>query len=304
METNQTRSFKLKFMVLVRLLAETTMLVILSILPLVLWSMNKLWILAPAYLVVVFTLSVLSLTALPLYGFITWKVSVDDKGLTAFSSFKKQFLPWQECKSLKRRVNFKYPRYVLSGGSSDASFPIWMEHIDQLINLIRERLPDDSEESNPYRQFKQDLAGIILQFVQSGANLGLLALFWFFTLMYTGQGGTVAEAIYLHVFCLILTPVLFWRAYMVALMPFSVNLTPDQLVIKTFLFERSVPWSGVKKVGKSIPILPEGFVVSTEKGSFLIGMSMQESDELERAIGNMVEPPPEPAGTESDIKTD
>lgn len=285
-----TRTYRLKLMVIVRIIAEMGMLSIFMIMPFILHALQKVSLLPLPGKIVLYSFAVVSLFLLPFYGLITWKVKADDEGITAFSAFSRNFVAWQEIKRLMKKSNWNSPRYVVEGESSELSFPVWLESLDELVELIRERLPQKGSVSDPYRKFKQDPLSIAFQFAQALVGILIAVVFWFFFAAFNKSAGSSQfDSVILLAFCIILTIALSWRTYMIVLMPLSVELTRQDVTIRTCLFERKLPWMGVLKVGPSLPLLPEGFVIKTREGSFLVGNGMDFSDELEKAMADEIE---------------
>lgn len=277
------RIYRLKFMVIVRILAEIAMLVILIILPFLLAVLGKLNALPLVAKVVFCAMASISALILPWYGFITWKVKTDEEGITSFTVFRRHFCAWQNIKGLVRKSNWNCPRFVVEATTGDVSFPVWLESLDELVASIRSRLPQGIVLFNPYRRFNQDPLMLIIQFLQALGSVLFLVVFWMFFAGSLKSTNPVDSAILLA-FCLLLTLALVWRTFMVVLMPISVELTRTEVVINTCLFRRRLGWENVLQVGPSLPLLPEGFVIKTRQGSFLIGNGMDRSDELEQAI--------------------
>lgn len=86
------------------------------------------------------------------------------------------------------------------------------------------------------------------------------------------------------VFCLVASGILLWRTVMILLMPRSVEVKLEFVVIRTLFFTLALPWEKVVSVKPTIPLLPEGFMIKTKKGSYLIGNGMDRSDELEQVL--------------------
>ena len=80
-------------MVAARLLAEVTVLVILLLLPLAAWASGN-WPAVPYIQVLLLVLPVVALLALPIYGFLTAAVRVNDDGLTTIALFLSGFFIW------------------------------------------------------------------------------------------------------------------------------------------------------------------------------------------------------------------
>ena len=67
-------------------------------------------------------------------------------------------------------------------------------------------------------------------------------------------------------------------------MPKAVQLDPAQLTVRTLFFERRYGWDEIISVKPPFPLLPEGFILKTKKGSYLVGTGMNAADELQETV--------------------
>ncbi len=277
-------------MVLARMLAEATVLVSLVLLPGILFLTGHLAHTSITLKVVIFSLCVIAGLILPAYAFITWRVRVDQTGITTMSLAKKEHCPWAAIKRISRRSNWNWVRYVVEHEGGELSFPIWLIQVEELIDLIRDRLPKGSGVGNPFRKFSQDRISLLFQCMQAALGVGLVVTFWFFfgDLAHSQSTNQMDLTIVLG-FCSILTVIFLWRTIVVFLMPRSIELTPSGIVIDTMLFNRRIGWQNVLKIGPSYPLLPEGYMLNTERGSFLIGNGMDSADELISSLRGKIE---------------
>lgn len=290
-------------MVLARIFAEVTVLLILVVLPAVLAVSGHLQSAAITAKVVVFALSAISALILPAYAFITWSVVVDQNGLTAMSLAKHQRCEFKDMKRMSRRSNWNWVRYVIEHQHGELSFPIWLVNCDELLDAIKKRLPSGSRMSSPFRKFSQDKISLLFQCVQAVLGIGLVAVFWFFYYeLANGKGSNQTDLMIVLAFCLILTVIFIWRSTVIFLIPKSVELTPSGIIIDTMAFTSRITWQNVLHLKPAMPLLPEGFMLSTSKGSFLIGNGMDSADELVSSIKSKL-PPDAPALTKTLAKT-
>src|SRR5262249_13779592 len=130
-QTNKT--YRLKLMVLARLLAEVTVLVILLLLPGGLWIAGKLGGFPPYGKLLLFALSGVALLALPCYGFLTVAVQVCEQGLTTIALFRRRFVEWWKIKGLRFRSSGFQRRYVVSYDGGELTFPAWLDNQKELV---------------------------------------------------------------------------------------------------------------------------------------------------------------------------
>lgn len=279
--------FRLKMMVLVRILAEVAALCIVALLPIILLCLGKFQILPMPWKVALSIMAVLSLAVIPFYAFVTWKVRIDDEGLTTFTAFKRKSIAWPDLRGLVKRSTWNFPRYVVEGTSGELAFPVWLESIAELLETIKVHLPAGSASFNPYRRFKQDALLLGMHMAQSAGGLVFIGVLWFFYAASLKKGNQ-GDSIMVLTFCIIATGILLWRTFMVLLMPLSVEVKLEFVVIKTCFFTVALPWADIISVKPTMPLLPEGFLIKTRKGSYLVGNGMDRSDELEQALSEKV----------------
>ncbi|MBX9695146.1 MAG: PH domain-containing protein [Cyanobacteria bacterium] len=288
--------YRLKSMVIARILAEATVCLILAILPVLLLVIGQLAKLSITIKVVLFSLSVIGALFLPAYGFVTWLVEVRPEGLSTHSLFRQQRCRWADVKKITRRSNWNWLRYVVEHKGGELTFPVWLRDCDQLVATVRKHLDKGGGRigavQSMFRAFSQDPISIIFQLLQTAAGIGTVVVFWFFFAEIGKQSTTnSSDTLFVLAFCVIITGLCIWRSVTVALMPRAVQLTPTELIIKTFFFSRQIAWDKVKSITPSMPIMPEGFTIKTTRGSFLIGNGMDSMDELVEAIQKHCPPP-------------
>lgn len=295
-KSNLDVRYRLKSMVMARILAETTVFLIMLALPLVALAIGKFFEISLAWRVIICILPIISLLFLPAYGFITWVVTVTKEGLIARSIFQKKKLLWNELRSIKRRSNWNWQRYVVEGENGDLSFPIWLKDADKLVSTIKSRLPGGgASKPNPFQKFSQDPIALSFQFVRAFFGIALVVVFWlFFSELYIEHQTSQNDILILLVFCIILSGCVLWRTFVIMLMPKKVEITPPNLIIRTLFFSREYSWDEVKEIKASIPLLPDGFVIRTKKHSYLVDNGMNAADELVSAIQQKLPPKTEP----------
>lgn len=285
--TNQENSselsvdYRLKSMVMARILAELTVFLILLALPLVAFLQGWFASMEQAWIIVLCVLSLFSAVMIPVYGFITWRVRVTQTGLITRSLFQSQTRNWQSIKGISRRSNFNWQRYVVESEDGNIVFPIWLKDVDKLVLTIKSRLPQGVGLPSPFRRFSQDPISLVFQIGQAFMGIALTIIFWvFFVQLSSDQVTNKADMIILLFFCLALTVCILWRTLIILLMPRCIQLTEAFMRVETLFFSREYAWDEIKKVTESIPLLPEGFVIKTGRQTYLIGSGMDAADEL------------------------
>ncbi|MDZ4836288.1 MAG: hypothetical protein SGJ27_21115 [Candidatus Melainabacteria bacterium] len=284
------KRYRLKSMVLARMLAEISVLLILFVLPWILMLTGHFQTISLTGKVVLFALCIVSTCILPAYAFVTWRVKTDSNGITTMSLAKQEHCSWSSIKRISRRSNWTWVRYVIEHEGGELSFPIWLAQVEDLIDMIRQRLPKGGPAGNPFRKFSQDRISLLFQCMQAALGVGLVVVFWFFfSELAQHQSTSQSDLGMVFAFCGLITALFIWRTIVVFLMPKSLEITPSGIIIDTMLFSRRISWQNVLKIGPSYPLLPEGFMLETEQGSFLIGNGMDSADELVSSLKGKIE---------------
>lgn len=279
------KTYRLKTMVAVRVLAEMTVMVLLLALPVGLIILGKFAALTITAKIVLTALALIAACILPLYGLITYKVKIDEQSVTAYSLLKKRVCRFGLLKNLTRRSNWNVVRYVVEYEGGELTFPMWLSGCEDLVVRLREHLPKGAQTLNPYRAFKQDPFALVIQVAQAVVSLIFIGVVWCFTAALAGSGQhSSADIGLLIAFAAVITAVMLWRAYVIALMPSSIEIKPEHFVVHTFFFEKSIAWNELKAVAEPYPLLPEGIYIKTAKGGYLVGNGMDSADELESTL--------------------
>lgn len=296
-KSSQARYFRLKPMVMARVLAEFTALAIMLLLPLLLLVFGKLFAFSAVVKLVFAGVALVAACVLPIYGFITFQVRLLQDELTSYSLFKRTTCKLSQITSLSRRSSFNWVRYVVSFDGGEFSFPVWLKHCDDLVEIVRASLPaylsSGGVQRYMGRTFVQDPITACVQVAQVVLSLIFIGVVWVFTLS-ASSGARAATTSGQSDFAMLVTfaaaasAVLLYRAYVVLLMPNAVKLSQDKIEIATFFYKRTVAIDQLKALHAPLPLLPEGFVVKTARGSYLIGTGMDSADELEKALRELV----------------
>lgn len=282
---SKTKRYRLKSMVLARIFAEISVLLILVTLPAILAFTGHFQPAPMTAKFLVLALSLISGLILPAYAFITFMVTVDKHGITAISLANHQRCEFHQMRRMSRRSNWNWVRYVVEHQHGELSFPIWLVNCDELVETIKKQLPAGSGLPNPFRKFSQDRISLLFQCMQALLGIGLVVVFWIFFRELTGEKFTNQTDLAIVLgFCVVITLIFTWRSVVVFLIPKSIELTPSGIIIDTMAFSRRVGWQNVLSLKPAVPLLPEGFMLKTAKGSFLIGNGMDAADELVSAI--------------------
>lgn len=296
------KSFILKPLVVARLFAEITACLIVVALPVVAALPVHKYQIAPTTMAALILLAVGAACLLPSYGFVTYKVSVDDdEGLKLLSAFKKQLVEWNEITSLGLKTSFGWRRYVISTTGESATFPIWLSNVQELVATIRSRLPERGmSEAARQRVFQQHPVGLVMQIAKLGVTVIFIALFWYFftTLIKSSRQEPLDVAIILGA-CLVLTALMLWRIWLIASMPRRVEVHNDGLQLSTwFVQNRPVLWAETRIVNAPPLLLPDGTLLKTPGGWFLLSADLESFDELQYEVDRHLAVNKEPVQTQ------
>jgi hypothetical protein len=284
--------YRLRTMVLARMLTEVAVLLGMVAIPVFLLAAGKLPSFRPHVQGMFITLGVIAVAILPWYGFITWLVTTNENGIATHALFKKQFCTWNQIKGLTRRASWNWLRFVVEYEGGDLTFPVLLNKCDVLVGEIRSHLQPGPGGSgvggagrSTERSFVYDPVAMTLQIIQSLAAVVFVAVFWlFFTSKAHHFKPGSNDAISLFIFCAVASLIFLWRLWAVVFMPKSVTVTKKELIVRTHFNERHISWPQVLAVGLPLPLLPEGFTIKTKKSTVLIGTGMESADELHEIV--------------------
>lgn len=278
--------YRLKTMAGIRVISEIAALIIVICLPFVLLASGVFATLDLVVKLAVVLVACFAFLLLPAYGFVTWQISINETGITGWSLVKHRKINWGDLKKLTRKSNFNWQRFVLEYEGGDLTFPLWFERCDELVAEIRNHLPADfSPGMQGDRVFKQDTISYLMQISQVCFGLMLAATATYFCVHLLSQGKTsLWDSLLVLVFALLLGLGMFFRSIVVALMPRKIILTNDDLELETIFFRKKIVWNNIVELKASNPLLPEGFMLDTKEGSFLIGTGFDALDEFVRAV--------------------
>lgn len=284
----EPRSYSLKTMVFVRMFAEITVFASFIGLPIYLFLTQQFAKLPPLIQALLVVAAVISSLVLPVYGFITYKVSVDIDGLRTIALFRRQLIAWNHISGLRLRAAFGWRRYVVIAGDESVSFPIWLVNIDELVEQIRAVLPQGGRmlPVAGAKVFAQDGLGNAFTLFKIALSLIFVAIFWMFFAyleFHKSKHADPSDAGVILAGCLIFTAIMLWRSYAIALMPRMVSTDEDGITYRTwFKKQQTLPWSEVAAVVPPFFLLPEGIVVKTKgRRQLFIGNDLDAFDELQ-----------------------
>lgn len=277
--------YYLKPMVMARILAEATALLLMFLAPFLLMALGKFWGFSPVLQLLFGGVALVAACILPVYGFIPYRVSIRADRITSHSVLSSPSASLAEITAVNRRSTLNWVRYVAIYDGGEINIPVWLQNVDQLIALIKSRFPQYLRlvAAPRGRTFKCDPLAIVVQFAQVLLSLIFIAVCWSFTSAVHRK----EDLLLVYGFAAIVSIVLLYRAYIVLMMPKAIKVEAQTIEVHTVFFKKVIDCSKVKSVKPSTPFLPEGQMLETQSGSFLIGNSMDEADDLVTALREM-----------------
>lgn len=288
------QKFTLKPMVIGRLFAEMTVLVVLIFVPIVTQLTGHLDKAVFHVKAMLWGMALIAAVVLPSYGFITWQVLLNSYGINSRSLFKRQQLPWDGMKGLKLKTSWGWRRYVVEHKDGALTFPVWFGGIKELTQTIRGRLAGggsggagNGTGSGGTKKYSQDIVNMLIQFGKLLISLAFIGLFWlFFASLQKAQAGKADKSDFYIILamCILLTLVMVLRCIVIALMPKSVTVDPEALTLQTLFSSHRIAWADVTAITAPLFFLPPGLFLKTKRGWYLIGEQLEAVDELEEDL--------------------
>lgn len=280
------KTYRLKPMVMLRLFAEATVLVILASLPVVLFItgvFNSL----PFYVrLVICPLAVFAFALSIAFGYLPFQVTVDGAGIQTQAAFKRQVSAWNEMRTLKLKNSWGWRRYVLGLEKGEVAFPFWLKNVQELVETIRTRLPSRGRTNFAANQvYKLDPVAMMLQLSKALIQLVFIVVFWFFFRSLRISAATSSEDIVIILVAgIVFTAMLLWRFFMILTLPNAVEVCDQEIRLQSWFQTNPIPWTAIKELRAPHFIMPEGVLLLTTKKRFLIGSGLDSFDELEEEL--------------------
>ncbi len=282
------RTYRLKPMVVARLLVEVTVLSMVVLGTLLMCAFGLFehlalpWFAKPAAIAA----TVVAAFLLPFYGFITARVSVKESGFKTWALFERKWVEWQSIRDLKLRSGWGWRRYVVTFNGDVATFPIWLDQVGDLVATVRSYLPAGSSKRDTERAYDEPLSACIIRYAGVVLCALFAFLFWMFAISITSSSSSGAEDRAIVVVAAVLVTVwVSWRAvFSVLLAPRCVRLKKEGLTFRVFTREETLRWDEVQKLRPTSLLLPEGFILQTTRTRLLLSNRLDDYDLLLEAI--------------------
>lgn len=283
--------YTVKPVVAARLLAESTVLVILSLLPLSIFFVKELatadWMLK----LILALLSPLSISALVAAGFLPFRLVFTADGIKTVAVLRSTFVEWSAVRTVKLVSKWGFRVYEIRGESGTlAFFPLWFKKIGEIVQHLRMKAPNRGRSIfSAEHTYKRDLPVLVIQLLKAVGQVLFLIVFWIFFASYRSTSGTRSEDVLILLGAgIIFSGMALWKLYLLVTMPSQVCVTRECLIFKGLLGARTVPSGEVKRVGATNFLQPEGLVVHYGKRSVVVGAVFESFDELEEELQDIV----------------
>lgn len=280
------KTYFLKTALIARGLAELTVLIILCILPLGLLISHQFFSL---HLVVKIAVSCLSpLSGLGIWGLlkIPFQVKLSESGVSVRSLSKKETVPWENLLSIKQTSNYGLKQYSLVHKGGELSFPRMLNNVSELLGAIKSRIPgkqsatinDGKIFQIPKISFFVDCLKWVLQaafavfFAQFASSLAISAK------------NTQTDLFIIYLAAVLIFMAVFWNLSQLLKMPQQIVLDQEGISFKSLLRKSRIFWTEIKGVQVAGVFYPEGLLLSSKKGAFLLSANTNEIDELSEIV--------------------
>lgn len=298
-QINEPKVFRLKAMVVVRMIAEVAVGICLVCLPVVLLVTHQMdgYTQATRMLIYAAAAAGLGLILIPGHGFCVHRVHVQLDGLKVVSCFGTKFVEWNHVLTLCLRSGWGTKRYVIRRqDGEEITFPFLMKDAALLIKEIRSRIPvRDLTARGGTRVYARHRIGVIAQVVEILANVVFLVACWYFCIGFWRQfqvhapaGVGVFDIVLVVGFCLALTLAVFVRIFCLSIAPSKVTTDGTTLELDGIFLKRKLAMSEVQGVLQPFFFLPDGLLVKTQKEWLFLDEHLDSIDELQEELWQKV----------------
>ena len=270
-------------MVIARGLAELTVLVILTLMPIFLMALgyfNKMHIVVRVILLVFCPLSLWGIWAL---AQIPFKLVITESELTARALLKKWTLGWTELSMIKLCNRYGLRQYVLTHAGGELSFPSLFNRSDELLRQIRAKLPNRGRSTAGDAQtFKMPAFAFALEIGKLLLQAGFAVLFFYFYFSLTKSSKSSQEDLLIVLLAaIVFAAAVIWKSWQTMRLPHEVKIDTDGLKLAgPCLKNKILSWNEVEKLESLSLLFPDGMRLCAGKKSYLIGANLDGFDEL------------------------
>lgn len=273
--------YSLRKLALARFLAESTVAGILTMLAPVLFFSGTYKQLELHWQLGCLVVSVIAIFFLIAAGMVTHTVKIDREGITTISFLQRHFVSWAAASGLCLKNSYGWKRYCLITPDKELSFPILLDKVDELVERIRSRLPNQGRLNTSAGIYTISRFSLMLAFIKELGFFIFIVCFWVFSFTQLRAPQSHGEDIaLLFMACFILSALLVVRCLLLSRAITLVKLDTAGLQGYRFMGKFHIAWSDIKAVMNSWPALPEGILLRSGKQWFLVSSDLERFDEL------------------------
>mgnify|MGYP003384651252 CR=1 FL=1 len=280
-------SYIIKPMVAARLLAESLVLLILSLLPISLFVVKELAVADWTLKLILLLLSPLALALLAAAACLPFRVVLSASGIRTVALLRSTSVPWAQVRTVKLASKWGFRVYEVAGDTGTLTFfPLWFKKVKELVEQVRAQVPNRGRTIFAAEHvYQRDTAVLVLQVLKAGGQLIFLAVFWCFFASYRSTSGSRFEDIMVLLGAgTIFSGIAIWKFYLLLTMPDQVIVGRETIVCKGLFGRKVFQRQHITGVQNSNLLQPEGVVLQAGKRSVLIGAVFESFDELEEEL--------------------
>lgn len=279
------KDFYLKGTVIVRALAEVAALCIVALLPLSYFFIDTVRHLPLALQIAGIVAAVTAIVVLPFYGLVVWHIRIEEDCITLQALRRKHKLGWPAIAHLSLRTTLKSPEYLLTTNEGQFYFQARFERQEELVAAIRKHLPNGGRIALTLNAFVQSKVILWLEIGKVIFCFGIIVVAWsFYAQVGLSHHTSVADSVLLASACVFGTAVVLARGIAIFFMPKEIQLQKDQVRIRLLIGQRNLSKADPCKVTSPLFFLPNGIVLKSPRGSFLITDRLERYDELREEL--------------------
>lgn len=282
------KSYFLKTALMARGLAELTVLVILSLLPLLLIVSKQFFALHLVLKIAVCCLSPTS--ALGVWGLlrIPFRVDVSEIAISVRSIIKRESLAWSEIISLRQSSAYGLKQYVLQGRQATLNFPRMLNNVGELVSQIRAKIPGARtatiSDGAVYRMAK---ISFLIDCFKWLLQLGFAIFFAQFARSLAISGtNSQADLFIIYAAAVLIFLGVFWNFVQLIRLPQALVLDKEGMSLKFLFWNSRLVWDDLKGLKMANVFYPEGLCVRSAKGSIVISANTNDIDELSEILSS------------------
>lgn len=279
-------TYLLRKIVIARGLAELTVLFILALAPLVLLAFGKFFALHIMLRVILCCLSPVAIWLAWGLLQINFMITLSETGLSSRSLSRKQILAWDEMISIKQNTTMGFREYRLTHQGGQLCFPASFEKLPQLIESIRDHLPQRGRATITGAQIFR-LSKIVYSFeiVKAVFQFAFAVLvFWFYDSLRHSGHSVQEDLILILGLAIIVAAVVIWRFIQTLLIAQEVRLDKDRLELKSLFGSASLEWGQISRVSNAGLLYPEGLIINAGKKNYLVANTIDCFDEFSEEL--------------------